>query len=146
MTTDLAAAVGFASADEFREIFDRTFQAASDDEALGPQLRAAGIPQRLEFPDLGLVFNARAGREGEPNLHWVWSDAIDWTPQVGLTMDSEVANRYFQGKENFALAVARRRIRAGGEVKAALAILQLQRPVFAHYRRLVASDYPHLEA
>ena len=39
-----------------------------------------------------------------------------------MTMSSETANRYFQGKENIAIAIARRRIKAGGDVKAALAI------------------------
>ena len=37
-----------------------------------------------------------------------------------MTMSSETANRYFQGKENVAVAIARRRIKSGGDVKAAL--------------------------
>ena len=28
-----------------------------------------------------------------------------------MAMDSEIANRYFQGKENIAMAIARRRIK-----------------------------------
>src|SRR5947199_1187810 len=44
-----------------------------------------------------------------------------------LTMSSEIANRYFQGKENVAIAIARRRIKAGGDVKAALAIIPIDR-------------------
>lgn len=59
-------------------------------------------------------------------------------------MSSETANRYFQGKENIPLALARRRIKAGGDVKAALALMPITKPVFAHYRELVARDYPHL--
>ena len=38
-----------------------------------------------------------------------------------MSMSSETANKYFQGKENVAIAIARRRIKAGGDVKAALA-------------------------
>ncbi len=38
-----------------------------------------------------------------------------------MSMSSEIANRYFQGKENVAIAIARRRIKAGGDVRAALA-------------------------
>jgi hypothetical protein len=60
-------------------------------------------------------------------------------------MSSETANRYFQGKENMAIAIARRRIRASGDVKAALVIIPLTKPVFARYRQMIASDYPHLE-
>ena len=50
-------------------------------------------------------------------------------------MSSETANRYFQGKENVAIAIARRRIKAGGDVKAALAIIPITKPLFARYRR-----------
>ena len=59
-------------------------------------------------------------------------------------MSSETANRYFQGKENVALAIARRRIKTGGDVKAALALIPITKPVFEHYRELVERDYPHL--
>ena len=62
-----------------------------------------------------------------------------------MTMSSETANRYFQGRENVAIAIARRRIKAGGDVKAALAILPITKPLFEHYRKMIASDYPHLE-
>ena len=48
-----------------------------------------------------------------------------------MTMSSETANRYFQGKENVAIAIARRRIKAGGDVKAALAIIPITKPLFA---------------
>jgi hypothetical protein len=64
---------------------------------------------------------------------------------VKMTMSSETANRYFQGKENVAIAIARRRIKAGGDVKAALAIIPITKPLYARYREMVATDYPHLE-
>ena len=61
-----------------------------------------------------------------------------------MKMSSETANRYFQGKENVAMAIARRRIKTGGDVKAALALIPITKPVFAHYRELVEREYPHL--
>jgi hypothetical protein len=63
---------------------------------------------------------------------------------VQMKMTSEVANRYFQGKENIAIAIARRRIKTGGDVRAALALIPITKPVFAHYREMVERDYPHL--
>jgi len=59
-------------------------------------------------------------------------------------MSSEVANKYFQGKENIAIAIARRRIKAGGDVKAALQLIPITKPVYARYRDMVAREYPHL--
>jgi hypothetical protein len=135
----------FSSAREFREVMDRTFEIMSSDPQVGPQLRAAGAPQRFEFPDLEMVVNIRSGSDGEANLAWEWTDEVAWEPQVRLTMTSEIANRYFQGKENMATAIARRRIKADGDVTAALTIIPMTKPVFAHYREMIAADYPHLE-
>ena len=127
-------------------MMDRTFAIMSDDPEMGPKLRDADTPQRFEFTDLELVVNIRAGSPEEENLVWEWSDEVAWEPKVRMTMSSETANRYFQGKENVAIAIARRRIKAGGDVKAALAILPITKPLFGRYRKMVESEYPHLEA
>ena len=124
---------------------DRTFTIMSEDPEMGPKLREANTPQRFSFTDLELVVNIRAGQDNEPNLAWEWSDDVAWEPKVRMEMSSETANRYFQGKENVAIAIARRRIKAGGDVKAALAIIPLTKPLFERYREMIASDYPHLE-
>ena len=137
----------FASPEEFREVMDAIFTLMDEDPDMGPKLRDADVPQRFEFSDLDLVVNIRAGRDGEDdNLHWEWSDDVDWEPRVRMTMSTEIANRYFQGKENVAMAIARRRIRTGGDVRAALEVLPMTKPVFERYRAMVQADYPHLEA
>jgi len=139
--------VTFKDNSQFREVIDRAFALMSDDPDMGPRLRAADVPQRFEFPDADLVVNIRAGRTGEgENLHWEWTDEIDWEPRVRMTMSTDTANRYFQGKENVAMAIARRRIKTGGDVRAALEILPLTKPVFAPYAAMIRAEYPHLEA
>lgn len=135
---------GFRSTAEFREVMDRTFTLMSEHPEMGPKLRDADTPQRFEFTDLDLVVNIRAGHEGEPNLAWEWTDDVAWEPKVRLAMTSEIANRYFQGKENVAIAIARRRIKAGGDVKAALQIIPITKPLFPRYREMISADYPHL--
>ena len=59
-----------------------------------------------------------------------------------MTMSSGTANKYFQGKENVAMAIARRRIKTGGDVKAALSLIPITKPVYARYRELVESGVP----
>jgi hypothetical protein len=59
-------------------------------------------------------------------------------------MSSATANKYFQGKENIAMAIARRRIKTGGDVKAALALIPLTKPIYARYAAVVEAEYPHL--
>jgi hypothetical protein len=136
------------NAKEFREVMDRVFEMMSTDPEMGPKLREAETPQRFEFPDLDLVVNitARAAEEDGQNLVWKWSDDVDWDPDVKMTMDSDVANKYFQGKENVAMAIARRRIKTSGNVKKALALIPITKPVESMYRDMIESEYPHLVA
>ena len=138
--------MGFKSAKEFREVIDRTFSLMSEDPEMGPKLRDAETPQRFEFPDLDLVVNVTYDDDASNTdcLKWEWSDDVSWEPEVKMEMTSDVANRYFQGKENIAMAIARRRIKTSGNVKKALAIIPITKPVFAQYREMVAADYPHL--
>jgi hypothetical protein len=138
---------GFKSADECREVIGRAFELMSSDSDMGPKLREAESPQRWEFPDLDLVVNVTAAESGSrSNLRWEWSDDVAWEPEVLMTMDSEVANRYFQGKENIAMAIARRRIKTSGNVKKALALVPVTKPVFKLYREMLEAEYPHLVA
>jgi hypothetical protein len=135
----------FSSPEEFREVMDQVFQMMSDDPAMGPELRDADVPQRFQFDDVDMVVNIRGAREDEDgNLHWEWSDDVDWDPKVKMTMSTETCNKYFQGKENVAMAIARRRIKTGGDVKAALALIPITKPIYARYRELVDAEYPHL--
>jgi hypothetical protein len=139
-------ATGFRSPAEFRAVMDRAFTLMSEDPSMGPKLRDADVPQRFEFEDLDLVVNIRAGNADEDaNLYWEWSDDVDWSPKVRMKMSSETANRYFQGKENVAVAIARRRIKTGGDIKAALALIPITRPVFDQFREMIVAEYPHLE-
>jgi hypothetical protein len=135
----------FRSEEEFRTVIDRVFSMMSEDPDMGPKLRDADVPQRFEFTDVDLVVNIRAARPDEDgNLHWEWSDDVDWEPKVKMAMSSETANKYFQGKENVAMALARRRIKSGGDVKAALSLIPITKPIYARYREFLEAEHPHL--
>jgi SCP-2 sterol transfer family len=137
--------VSFDSPKEFKAVMDRVFGMMDDDPEMGPKLRDADVPMRYDFEDVDLVVNIRAARAGEDgNLHWEWTDDVDWEPRVKMAMSAETANKYFQGKENVAMAIARRRIKSGGDVKAALALMPITKPVFARYRAMLEEEYPHL--
>ena len=128
-------------------MMDLAFGLMSTDPDVGPRLRDARAPQRFEFPDLDMVVNVtyeEGSSANGQNLRWEWSDDVDWKPEVGMEMSSEVANRYFQGKENIAMGIARRRIKATGNVKKALELLPIIKPIFGRYRELIEDEYPHL--
>ena len=124
---------------------DRVFELMSTDAEMGPKLRDADTPQRFEFPDVDLVVNVGpADGEDGRNLRWEWSDDVGWEPEVKMTMDSDVANRYFQGEENIARAIARRRVKTKGNMKKALELVPITKAVFPKYRELLEKEYPHL--
>ena len=136
----------FESAKELREVMDAVFTMMDADSEMGPKLRDADTPQQFEFSDFDVVVNIRAATDDEEgNLYWEWSDDVDWKPKVRMTMSSEVANRYFQGKENVAMAVARRRIKTGGDMKAALDLIPVTKPIYDQYRDYVEREKPHLK-
>ena len=135
----------FESAKELREVIDAVFTMMDADSDMGPKLRDADTPQQFEFSDFDVVVNIRAATDDEAgNLYWEWSEDVDWKPKVQMTMSSEVANRYFQGKENVAMAVARRRIKTGGDMKAALDLIPITKPIYGQYREYLEREKPHL--
>jgi hypothetical protein len=42
------------------------------------------------------------------------------------------------------MALARRRIKSAGDVKAALRLIPITKPVFGKYRAMLEDEYPHL--
>jgi hypothetical protein len=136
----------FKSPEEFREVIDRVFELMSTDPEMGPKLRDAQTPQRFVFPDVDEVVNITYidDETSDACLRWEWTDDVDWEAQVEMKMDSDVANKYFQGKENIAMAIARRRIKTSGDVKKALSLVPITKPVFAQYRGMLEDEYPHL--
>lgn len=143
----------FTSAQEFRRVFDELFSLLSRDRETGPRLRERRTPQRFVFSDVGLVLNVRdadekRARTGE-HLVWQWgAGGRGWRPKVTLEMTADVANRYFQGRENIPLAVARGRIRLlDGDLRDVLDLLPIVLPFHPKWvRHLKSSGQLHLLA
>ena len=111
----------------------------------GPRLSAAAAPLRIEFPDVQLVLNVSRADRGPHCLDWDFSSRSKAKPKLRMTMESAVANRVFQGRENPAIAIARGRLRTRvDDAGAALRFFPAANPLFSRYRELVAEKYPHL--
>jgi hypothetical protein len=135
---------GRVSAEQLRELLDRTLTELDRDERLGPLIRATGIRLRLDCPDVGLVLNVAASERGDRHLRWAFSDDVDWDPRLELRMRSDVANAYLQGKESLAVAIARGKVRVRGESKVALLYVPTTRLIEEPYRRCARELHPDL--
>ncbi len=138
--------------EEFRTVMDAVMDLMSTDAKMGPRLRRARVPQRFIFPDMKLILNAVAA-EDDPvetgqHLHWIWGDKQrDWDPDVEMMMDSDVAIRYFQGKVNVPIAIARGQIKTKGKIAKALKLIPITKPVYKMFREwLDENGYEHLVA
>jgi hypothetical protein len=130
---------------ELKQILNVVLREIDQDPDDGPRLSAAAAPLRIEFPDLRLVLNVSRADGGRHCLEWNFSTRSAAKPKLRLSMDSAVANRVFQGRENPAIAIARGRLRTRVEdAGAALRFFPAARPLFSRYRELVVEKYPHL--
>jgi hypothetical protein len=130
---------------ELKEILDTVLKEIDSDPDDGPRLGAAAAPLRIEFPDLQLTLNVSRSERGRHTLSWNFSRRSKMKPKLRLSMESTVANRVFQGRENPAIAIARGRLRTSIEdAGAALRFFPAAKPLFSRYRELVSEKYPHL--
>lgn len=135
----------YRSADELREILDSVLREIDADPDDGPRLRMAAAPLRLEFRDLELALNLAPAERGRRCLRWDFSQRFEPSPKLQLSMDSDFANRFLQGRENPAIAIARGKLQTKVvDAAAALRFFPAAKPLFAHYRDLVEDRYPHL--
>jgi hypothetical protein len=130
---------------ELKDILNTVLGEIDRDPDDGPRLRAAAAPLRIEFPDLKLVVNVSRDEGGRHCLSWNFSQRSRIHPKLRLSMESTVANRVFQGRENPAIAIARGRLRTSIEdAGAALRFFPAAKPLFSRYREVVSEKYPHL--
>jgi hypothetical protein len=130
---------------ELKAILDSVLREIDVDPEDGPRLSAAAAPLRIEFPDLKLVLNVSRADGSRHCLSWNFSSRSSAKPKLRLSMESAVANRVFQGRENPAIAIARGRLRTRVEdAGAALRFFPAAKPLFSRYRELVSEKYPHL--
>lgn len=65
-------------------------------------------------------------------------EAVDeGAANVVLRMSSDNANRFWQGKLNFTLAMAQRKVKLEGRRSVAMKLLPLTKTLFAHYQSLL---------
>lgn len=136
--------VAFRSPAELREVLQSLLESVDRDEHVGPSLRAAQIRTRFEFTDMGLALNVASADDPEHSIEWSFDREAPWDPILTWRLDSDVGNRWLQGSESIAVALARGRATCTGEGRSALSFLPTMKLLSPPYRRLLASKYSHL--
>jgi hypothetical protein len=139
-----AAEHDYRSADEMREVIGRALEAVDRNARAGTTLRAAGLNILIEIPNLKSVISVRASDEPGHYIQWRFDRRGKPKPNFVLTMSSDVANAWLQGRESIPMAIARRRMKCSGGARDALRYVPVLKVISQRYRKLVRSDYPHL--
>jgi hypothetical protein len=135
----------FRSAAELRKVLERLLETADSDERIAPILRAARLRARFEFTDRDVALNVASMEDGEQSIEWTFARRPTWTPKVTLRMESAVANRWLQGEESLAIAMARGRVRCTGETKSTLLFVPIAKLLSEPYRQVLKGDFEHLQ-
>ena len=101
------------------------------DEELAPQFRTANtvVQYRYHKPDSQITVKLLEDEEGQVDL-----GETQLEPEVIMTMDADTAHRFWLGKVNVTVALARGQIKAKGPVAKILRLVPLTKPVFPRYK------------
>ena len=101
------------------------------DEELAPQFRTANtvVQYRYHNPESQITVKLLEDEEGQVDLGPTLLE-----PEVVMTMDADTAHRFWLGKVNVTIAIARGQIKTRGPVAKVLKLVPLVKPVFPRYR------------
>src|SRR5215216_4463227 len=121
----------FKDAQEVYDTIGKLFQDLADDEELAPKFRKANTIVRYEFRDPESTITTRL-QEGQPGD--VDFGESDMEPDVTMSMEADTAHRFWLGRVNVTVALARGQIKAKGPVAKILKLVPLTKPVFPRYK------------
>ena len=121
----------FKDEQEVYEYLGQLFLDLLADEELAPKFRTANtiVQYRYRNPESQITVKLIEAEEGQVDL-----GPTRLEPEVVMTMDADTAHRFWLGKVNVTVALARGQIKAKGPVAKILRLVPLTKPVFPRYK------------
>ena len=126
----------FSDAQEVYDTIGTLFSELAEDEELAPKFRKANTIVQYVYSDPDSVITVRL-QEGEPGD--VDFGETEMEPEVTMRMKADTAHRFWLGKVNVTVAIARGEIKPQGPVAKILRLVPLTKPVFPRYKALLES-------
>lgn len=120
----------FESKDQFVEVFNRFWERAKENSEIMEKLAKSQVVVRfdVEDPEVHMTINFRdPGPSGEIGTLTFDSD-VD--PEISVWSKSETTNKFWQGKLNTTVAMARGQVKLDGSVAKALGLLSKIKPLY----------------
>ena len=126
----------FKDAQEVYDTIGTLFSDLAVDEELAPKFRKANTIVQYVYSDPESVITVRLqeGEEGDVDF-----GETEMEPEVTMRMKADTAHRFWLGKVNVTVAIARGEIKPQGPVAKILRLVPLTKPVFPRYKALLES-------
>ncbi|GAA3522735.1 SCP2 sterol-binding domain-containing protein [Amycolatopsis ultiminotia] len=126
----------FKDEDEVYRYLGRIFQVSLADSELGPKLRKVGSVLKLNQSDPESTIVIDFG-EGVVQLGKDGGAEVTRPIDAELEMLADTAHRFWLGKVNVALAMARGQIKTKGKVSAVMKVVPITKPLFGTYENIL---------
>jgi len=127
----------FKDEQEVYEYIGKLFANLADDDELGPKFRKANTIVQYQYrnPESQITVKMLDGQDGQVDL-----GPTELEPEVVMTMEADTAHRFWLGKINVTVALARGQMKAKGPVAKILKLVPLVKPVFPRYKAQLEAD------
>lgn len=124
----------FNDEEDVYRFIGRLFRELAVDPDLAPRLKTANTVVQYQLADPSSQITVKMCPDEEMQVDLGPSEL---QPEVVMTMDADTANRFWVGKVNVTVALARGQIKAKGPVAKILKLVPLVKPVFPRYRHML---------
>ena len=121
----------FKDAQEVYDTIGKLFADLADDEELAPKFRKANTIVQYDYREPESVITVRLQEDQPGDVDF---GETDMEPEVVMSMEADTAHRFWLGKVNVTVALARCQIKAKGPVAKILKLVPLTKPVFPRYK------------
>lgn len=127
----------FKDAQDVYETLGKLFRELSEDEEMVSEFRAADTILQYAYsdPQSTITLRLKGDQPGEVDF-----GETDMEPEVTMSMDADIAHRFWLGQVNVTEALARGQIKASGPVAKILKIVPLAKPIFPRYKAQLEED------
>jgi SCP-2 sterol transfer family len=127
----------FKDAQEVYDTIGKLFADLADDEELAPQFRKANTIVQYDYrePDSTITVRLKEDEPGDIDF-----GETEMEPEVVMSMEADTAHRFWLGRVNVPVALARGQIKAKGPVAKILKLVPLTKPVYPRYKALLEAQ------
>jgi putative sterol carrier protein len=127
----------FKDENEVYRYIGKLFEDLTVDEELSPKFRRADtiVQYRYSNPDSQITVKMKEGQEGRVDF-----GPTDMEPEIVMSMEADTAHRFWLGKVNVTMALAKGQMKAKGPVAKILKLVPLVKPVFPRYQAMLEKD------